>query len=173
MTIVRFDPYNQNQLDMELQMAGPEDVEDLILLEGMLRAELRQTWATSNRGVAIASNQVLHAPQLRAYYYMDELVVNPEFIGVGQAIYKVEGCLSHQSQHLVLRHNRGLLKYTVVKEGKFVRRKRKLQGLDAQVAQHEIEHLDGMGIWTRGTKLKPFAGPDPDVELNEELIEDV
>lgn len=69
-----------------------------------------------------------------------------------RSIDSTEGCLSHNKQHTVKRYTSitftGLQLYVDDKRATVVPFECVLKGYSAAIAQHEIGHLEGRGIWT-------------------------
>ena len=62
-----------------------------------------------------------------------------------------EGCLSLPDTMVKVKRAKNItLEYTSIREGKFVKIKRKFTDFDARVVQHELDHLNGFLITDRG-----------------------
>lgn len=101
----------------------------------------------ANHGVGLAAPQV--GISERFFIMQDGLsilaCINPEIINHGRdAEEKPEGCLSFPNQQVVKKRWRVItLRYTD-ETGRL--RERVFKGLAARVAQHELDHLDGINI---------------------------
>ena len=78
--------------------------------------------------------------------------INPEIISRSpDIVYSQEGCLSVPGKRFVCKRNKELeLSYTNLSNSK---QTRKLDGFPAVVAQHEIDHLDGVLICDYGVPV--------------------
>lgn len=86
-----------------------------------------------------------------------ELVMNPKVIE-RSPFRKAdwEGCLSCPDCMVKIKRSKTItLEYTSVREGKFVKVKRKFVDFDARVVQHELDHLNGFLIIDRGKVYRP------------------
>lgn len=106
------------------------------------------------RGVGIAAPQVGHAVRMflmntRSKWWPDTTVcINPEILEARGKLFEAdEGCLTRPGQlWRVARHVDITAAYTNLL-GERVRRD--LTGINARVFQHELDHLDGVCVWTR------------------------
>lgn len=86
-----------------------------------------------------------------------ELVMNPKIIDKSVFMKSDwEGCLSLPNCMVKVKRAKHItLEYTSVREGKFVKVKRKFTDFDARVIQHELDHLNGFLITDRGKAYTP------------------
>lgn len=86
-----------------------------------------------------------------------ELVMNPKIIDKSVFMKSDwEGCLSLPNCMVKVKRAKHItLEYTSVREGKFVKVKRKFTDFDARVIQHELDHLNGFLITDRGKAYRP------------------
>jgi peptide deformylase len=134
--------------------------DDIHLLKA-LRASLRQhiNQLPPNSAAAIASNQIdfnsVEEKPIAAFLYNDRLHINPTYEAAGTALtLHTEGCLSHVCKdtlraypHRVYRHNRIWVTYYLLKGDTLKKVNKFLSGFEAQVFQHEVDHLNGKCIF--------------------------
>jgi len=86
-----------------------------------------------------------------------ELVMNPKILDKSPFMKADwEGCLSCPNTMVKIKRAKHItLEYTSVREGKFVKVKRKFTDFDARVVQHELDHLNGFLITDRGKAYRP------------------
>ena len=86
-----------------------------------------------------------------------ELVMNPKIIDKSVFLKSDwEGCLSIPNCMVKVKRAKHItLEYTSVREGQFVKVKRKFTDFDARVVQHELDHLNGFLIRDRGKAHTP------------------
>ena len=104
------------------------------------------------RGVGLAATQVGVLQRLFVFqsHLEDEVtaVVNPEIVArSGELEVADEGCLSLQGVHVPVERDTGVTLQGLDLEGKQFRLE--LDELSARVAQHELDHLDGLLIIER------------------------
>lgn len=94
----------------------------------------------NSTGVAIAANQI--GVPYRWYLDIREIVyINPVILEKSEPRFVLEGCLSLPGfETMKYRYDKITLEFTDVLGKKHIL---KQQGLDAQIAQHEIYHLSG------------------------------
>ena len=109
--------------------------------------QLRPTLPHLNHGVALAANQIGHTVRMFAQrpelcpLGVPEVLVNPSYEALSDAIPMGEGCLS------IPGHGATMMRYPEVRliaddlEGAIV--SVTLSGVAAQAVQHEIDHLNG------------------------------
>ena len=87
-----------------------------------------------------------------------QIVLNPQFFPDRKTTHTVEGCLTYPEQHFYLeRHKSGNARYEVIDpkdNGKFKKIFKKLSGERALVWQHELDHLGGYTIATKGKSFQ-------------------
>ena len=67
-----------------------------------------------------------------------------------------EGCLSCGDMMVkIKRSSYIIIEYTSLREGEYVKIKRKFKDFDARVVQHELDHLNGFLIEDRGKVYRP------------------
>lgn len=124
-----------------------EDWDDVAeLAKEMLKVMFKE------KGLGLAAPQV--GSQLRVAVMWDKTVmVNPRILSYGGAVKKVtEGCLSLPGREFIVERREEIkVSYQDVKG--------KLQhdhcvGMDAQIIQHEIDHLEGKLLDEHGTEIK-------------------
>lgn len=108
-------------------------------------------------GVGIAAPQIGVGQRVFLARFGREIVVciNPSLTVTDHATSRsIEGCLSIEGEsYVVARHKAVLLEAYSVDGEPF---SRLLNGYDARVAQHEMDHLEGFLIADRGQHLLPF-----------------
>jgi peptide deformylase len=112
------------------------DPEPIVLLLGKLMME--------NNALGLSSPQCGTAKRIFVMGNVDKfkVCINPEIIFGHDTCRDVEGCLSFPNLWLnVTRYKEILVRYYNMK-GQIV--EEKLQGLEARVFQHELDHLDGI-----------------------------
>ena len=94
----------------------------------------------NSTGVAIAANQI--GVPYRWYMDIREIVyINPVILEKSDEVALIEGCLSLPDfETMKLRYDKVTLQFEDLKGKTHIM---KLEGLDAQIAQHETEHLSG------------------------------
>jgi peptide deformylase len=114
-----------------------------------LEAEMRKVLKSFYEGVGLAAPQIGH--RVRAVLVADLFLVNPEITDLSNEVQHVrEGCLSYPHIEVsVPRAKRVRVKH---RDGQH-----EFSDFDSAIAQHEIEHLDGVckvaDIWR--THIKP------------------
>lgn len=119
-----------------------------------IKKRLKTAFKTAPNAVAVASNQCMpntHGEAPAAFFYKNKLYVNPTYT-MHQYHYmtvRSEGCLSDPGvEHKVYRSNLIYVSYEIVKGNEIHKEENLLlRGTDAQVWQHEIDHLNGVHIW--------------------------
>lgn len=122
-----------------------------------LKKGLKEAFNRCPNAVAIASNQVMpfgidDAPMgiAAAFLFHNKLYINPSYKPLHSAGYMdhVEGCLSSPGTvHQTRRWNALLTSYQLIKGHRLERYTRIISGFEAQVFQHEIDHLNGITIF--------------------------
>lgn len=111
----------------------------------------------AKEGLGLAAPQVgesirlfiYHAPEINPGYIA---VINPQIIKMSGSLYEEEGCLSiPEYRTKVNRAERILVKGKDIDGKEF---ESELSGLLARIFQHEIDHLDGVLLINRISKLK-------------------
>jgi len=112
-----------------------------------------------HKGVGISAIQVglPYRIFLAGPHDSPELVMNPKILEKSPFTKSDwEGCLSCPNTMVKVKRAKSItLEYTSVREGKFVKVKRKFTDFDARVVQHELDHLNGFLIIDRGKVYKP------------------
>ncbi len=119
-----------------------------------IATRLKKALKRSTNGIAIAANQVLgedeRIPSMFVHVgliFLDpvyEIHPSPYFGPVGY----VEGCLSDPGhEYGVVRHSKIVVKYKALDGSGLHERHHYLEGLTAQVFQHETDHLNGKTIF--------------------------
>ncbi len=86
----------------------------------------------------------------------------------------IEGCLSFEGkQYKVSRYNVIKLSWCYYDGQKFKRMEKKLKGLHARIAQHEIDHLNGKTIVDRGVYIEPEPPKTEEASVPETVAEPV
>lgn len=107
-----------------------------------------------HNGVGISAIQVGLPYRIFLAGHIDqpEIVMNPKILD--KSAYMKgdwEGCLSLPDTMVKVKRAKNItLEYTSIREGKFVKIKRKFTDFDARVVQHELDHLNGFLITDRG-----------------------
>ena len=110
---------------------------------------------TAPNAIAVAANQLLRTPKNKSarlpacFYYNGELICDPEYTIILPKTPTKEGCLSDAGiTRKPMRSPMIQATFRVFKADKLGKFQTKiLTGLDAQVFQHETDHLHGLGIW--------------------------
>ena len=107
----------------------------------------------SRCGIGIAAVQigVLRRVVLMCVNGKHRTVINPEYVNISaKKSYMMEGCLSVPNYTVAVKLSK-VVKVTYLNEdGKQITTK--FNGLEAKCIQHEIDHLNGMTIATKGDK---------------------
>jgi peptide deformylase len=106
-----------------------------------------------NNGIGLAAPQVgitkrLFVCEIEGYTIS---LINPQISDVGGQAEMIEGCLSLPGVHVNVTRNEQLHVQGYDSEGR--RKELKMSGLWARVAQHEIDHLNGVLICDHGKNL--------------------
>lgn len=137
--------------------------DDIHLLKA-LRASLQQhiDMLPANSAAAIASNQIdfnpINEKPIAAFLRNKRLYINPTYEAAGTGItLHTEGCLSNAAlmgagmlvtyPHKAYRHDRIWATYYLIKGDTLKKVNKFLSGFEAQVFQHEVDHLQGKCIW--------------------------
>ncbi len=139
-------------LHMPCRLATGADIATLRIMLREMRTALK---ASDGIGIAIASNQVFDNDLnevLSTYLYKDTMYINPKISCIGEKMYHVERCLSHDAPFAVMRYDSVDIEYKTFNDDKtkLITIQETLIGQDAIVAQHEVDHLNGIGIWKHG-----------------------
>jgi peptide deformylase len=107
--------------------------------------DLQETLAALPDGLALASNQV-RAEGFRAFVVkpglgLPELVIDPQWSPTGREVEVRESCLSVPGLSLVTRRAERVELWWYDRDG--TRSSMDCRGMQAQVVQHECDHLDG------------------------------
>lgn len=138
------------KLTTPCRKATNEDIPSLRIL----RQHLRHAYESCPRGTAaaLASTQVeLTSTEevLAAFLYKNKLYTNPSYKAVGGIYPVVEGCLSDPDhRYLVMRYESIVATYDLIRNNTLVPMVNLLSGYDAQVFQHETDHINGRVIWS-------------------------
>lgn len=140
--------------------------------------ERMRTINASMDGVGISANQVGYDLRISLVHVKatsrrpgvketnERIMINPEFVSMPPAsTYMWEGCLSVAHAGIfvpVMRHKRVKVRY-VTPEGQEV--VAMLDGLEAHVAQHEIDHLDGIIFLDKDIDRQRFMSTDEYVAM--------
>lgn len=124
-----------------------EAAEGMVTLCGVPRGKYPSAFA-------IAHPQVSKHPFRFFVTYLGQLVINPVIIRhTNQIIRKVEGCMSYPNDPMVTvgRWNKCEVEYQTVDENGNLTDKKvlNLSGREAEIWQHEIDHLDGIYIYDK------------------------
>lgn len=132
MTIITFDKYWLSQ------KSAP--VEPHVHVPGLI-AEMREALAGSSNGVGLAASQV--GQLWRVILVRDTIMINPVISWRSKKERTAqEGCLSFPSIYIDVRRPREVkIEY---EDEERVARMVHLQGLEARIACHEMDHLDGI-----------------------------
>jgi len=106
-----------------------------------------------NHGIGLAAPQV---GILKRFFIMKDyrlkgivLIINPQVIKPSEKIGTFrEGCLTYPGTEFIIKRPKQVLVSWFNSEG--VEMHRKLSGKEAQVFQHEFDHLDGISCKTKG-----------------------
>lgn len=125
-----------------------EEFKDVVRLAAKALAHLKKT----KTGVGLAANQV---GDLRRWFVGQrfKIVINPEILEISDETETLEeGCLSKPGFKCMReRAIRIKVRWTSHK-GKVMNRT--LHGMSARIFQHELDHLNGINIFGRGSLLK-------------------
>lgn len=122
-----------------------------------VRRCLKEAFEACVGAAAVASNQCIsnmHSEAPAAFLYQNRLYINPSYKihQYAMVIPTTEMCLSDPGvEHIVDRANLIYFTYSLVKGDKLVEYTRLERGYDAQVIQHECDHLQGKTIFKRFT----------------------
>ncbi len=156
---------SHSPLDTPRQMGDPvlhRRAIEVVEYSSKLRALVQGMERTMHlrNGVGIAAPQIGVGQRVFLARFGKELVVcvNPTLTVIDKATSRrVEGCLSIDGEaFLVPRAKTVLLEAFSIDGEPF---SRLLDGYDARVAQHEMDHLEGLLIADRGQRLSPLPPP--------------
>lgn len=127
---------------------------DITLLQDM-RKDMVSILNSVKVGIAIAANQAFDNSSGRVpscFFFAGQLYINPVITINPEANYGLGGekCLSHQDGHYMLRALELKLDYQILEKGKLVPMSKVFSDFLAIVVQHEVDHLEGRGIWDAG-----------------------
>lgn len=144
---------NHPQLQNECTVVTQKHVDggELLKLQNRLKSVYKSCQRSGYSPLAVASPQV-HAcgSCLSAFLFNNKLYINPTYSPSGTVYIVREQCLSdHGVEHIVRRYRSILVYYSQIIDGELVYNNKyeRLAGLDAQVFQHEVDHLRGRCIW--------------------------
>ncbi len=105
------------------------------------------------RGYAIAHMQVEDNDPMRFFVTLSgEIVINPIITRHTKTpTMKREGCLSYPEDRPVFveRFTKCDVEYISIYDGVVEKKTDSVRGLEAQIFQHEIDHMDGISIFTK------------------------
>lgn len=128
-------------LSQPCEKATAEDAE--------LAQDLLDTLAATEDAAALAANQIGVAKCVVAYLDDNEqphVMFNPVLKQALHPYKAAEACLSHEGEVEVKRFAWINVSYDELKDGELVPKKQKLQGWEAQLVQHMIDHCKGKAI---------------------------
>ena len=156
-------------MDFDLNNGSPKE-----LSEAIDKAMMQML--TIKNAIAVAANQIgydkrffvcrydllkyptIQKKNLNKIKYFDESIyINPRYVPVkgSRLVDSHEGCLSHDKELVVKRYSSitfsGLQLYVNNGGATVVPFECVLKGYSAAIAQHEIDHLDGIGIWIKAS----------------------
>lgn len=79
------------------------------------------------------------------------VILNPSYVGIGQKKASIESCLSYPSHRPMSVYRFDKIHATFFDEH-FVRINANLSGILAHIFQHEIDHMDGVSIYSAADK---------------------
>lgn len=146
--------YTDPALHAVCREVTPEEIPGVLALFEPMRALMDSVAAAQGMTAhGLAANQV---GDLRRFFITrTHMVINPELYGIsGDRISKQEGCLSRpRFVRFVKRPETASVGYTGLFPGKSepypAMMLTTLQGLEARVFLHELDHLNGRNIWDR------------------------
>jgi peptide deformylase len=98
--------------------------------------------------VGINKNIMIKRGMLNPVY---EIIFNPSFYKEGGTVRTVEGCLTYPGKHFFQKRFKRIgVVYYIWSGEKFLKRTKKVKGMEAFVWQHEIDHLKGKTIAMKG-----------------------
>ncbi|MCD8316741.1 MAG: peptide deformylase [Eggerthellaceae bacterium] len=125
-------------LSVECRPATPEDE--------AIAADLVDTLLSSDEAACLAANQIGESVAIGAYLNSSDkpvVLYNPKVVMPLKPYDAVEECLSHDMPSPVRRYQLIHVQYDELCDGKFVPRKKKLEGWSAQLVQHLVDHCNG------------------------------
>ncbi len=130
-----------------------------------------------NGGAGISTPQIGSNKKLIAWSAknnMFQVGFNPKFYKNGKKIYTVEGCLSYPGERYYLSRWKYIIAvYQVPNKEKndFVQISKKMSGEEAIVFQHEVDHINGKTIATRGRLIDKTKTNKKDTKKIQETSE--
>lgn len=115
-------------------------------------AALMLKFMADKRGLGLAAPQVGLLYNLFVMYEKPYLMVNPDIIQLSEDIEKLsEGCLSFSGLILPIERSKSIVVTYQNIKGEFITEE--FSGLTARIIQHEVDHLNGITIRQRVSKL--------------------
>jgi len=157
----------------ELALSDPKDIEGVecedVLLEEFDEikklGEAMIAYCAENGGLGLAAPQVGVLKNMFVWMNGEnsfQIVLNPKMFPDKKTTNVVESCLSYPKEHYFLkRYKKVRAKFNFVKDGEMLSHSRNLHGEKAFIWQHELDHLLGKTIATKGTL---FSRDDEDGE---------
>lgn len=152
--------YKKGHLGLYLpaKFAGEQDIQELFKLARLFQKEMTKL---NGKAIALAANQVMcntDTSALHAYIYDGKIWINADYKAVKvndlpgyPQIMSDEGCMSDPCNiYEVKRYSTIALTFYEIKGQHLIRRTRVITGYPALVHQHEIDHLQGICIFTKG-----------------------
>ncbi len=136
----------QLSLDATILRARAISVKRVGAVQGVIR-DLKDTWPTQ-AALGIAAPQIGVGLRLFAFRRNDdvdqppEVLINPKVVRIGGLADDTEGCLSVSG--LYARCPRAEFIEITAMDESFRRVRYRLEGYDARIIQHEMDHLDGV-----------------------------
>lgn len=147
-------------LQTPTRLATNDDIKELKALKKRLQAAFN----SCPNALAVASNQVdlnlPESPTLSAFLYQNRLYINPYYTPTElEPDNCTEECLSNTGcLYTVCRYASIVVGYWLIKGDQLKFVQRALKDVDAQVFQHETDHLRGLGLWDSGTEVPSSMG---------------
>ena len=113
-----------------------------------LIAEMREILAATENGVGLAAPQIGEA--VRVMLVQDQVFINPVLVPITEGVetvtqFHTEGCLSYPGIFIpVARFFHVRIAHDVIEDGDVKIASTELTSFPAQIAQHELDHLNGI-----------------------------
>ena len=133
---------------------------------GTLITEMREVLAATENGVGLAAPQIGAA--VRVMLVQDQVFINPVLVPITEGVetvtqYHTEGCLSYPGIFIpVARFFHVRIAHDVLEDGEVKIASTVLTSFPAQIAQHELDHLNGIclvgAFWRSELRQVPVDG---------------
>lgn len=134
------------------EVKSKEDIERVVSEGEKIFELLKKEFKYNHNSFAIAHSQITKDNPLRFFVTLQEVYVNPRIIKhTSQAVPKTEGCLTFRwkGTNMVNRFYRVIVEFQTINDDNTLSevQTRELKGLEAQIWQHEIDHMEGNYIF--------------------------